>query len=41
MKRDSGSGDGMTIITIGKDGYKELADKEWMERLRRMGIKYP
>jgi len=41
MKRDSASGDGMTIITIGKDEYKELPEEEWMERLRRMGIKYP
>lgn len=41
MKRDSASGDGMTIVTIDKGGYKELPKKEWTERLRRMEIKYP
>lgn len=41
MKRDSASGDGMTVVTIGKDGYKELPEKDWVERLRQMGLKYP
>ncbi|MCQ5375426.1 MAG: archaeal proteasome endopeptidase complex subunit beta [Methanomassiliicoccales archaeon] len=38
MKRDSASGDGMTIVTIGKEGYKEVPAEEVKNRMKRMGI---
>ncbi|MDD1770291.1 MAG: archaeal proteasome endopeptidase complex subunit beta [Methanomassiliicoccales archaeon] len=41
MKRDSASGDGMAIICITDDGYKELTDDEIRKRAVKLGIDYP
>jgi len=41
MKRDSASGDGMAIICITEDGYKELTDDEIRKRAVKLGIDYP
>jgi len=41
MKRDSASGDGMAIITISKDGYKEFSEEEVRKKATKLGIDYP
>jgi proteasome beta subunit len=41
MKRDSASGDGMAIIMIAKDGFKELAEDDVRKRATKLGIDYP
>ena len=41
MKRDSASGDGMAIICISKDGYRELGEDEVRKRATKLGIDYP
>jgi proteasome beta subunit len=41
MKRDSASGDGMAIIIITKDGYKELNDDELRKKATKLGLDYP
>jgi proteasome beta subunit len=41
MKRDSASGDGMAIISISKDGFKELPEDEVRKRATKLGIDYP
>ncbi|MEM2944690.1 MAG: archaeal proteasome endopeptidase complex subunit beta [Methanomassiliicoccales archaeon] len=38
MKRDSASGDGMTVVTIGKDGYRELSPGDIKSRMALLGI---
>ena len=41
MKRDSASGDGMAIICISDEGYKELSEDDIRERATKLGIDYP
>jgi proteasome beta subunit len=41
MKRDSASGDGMAIIAISKDGFKELLEEDVRKRATKLGIDYP
>jgi proteasome beta subunit len=41
MKRDSASGDGMAIVCISKDGYKELAEEDVRKKATKLGIDYP
>ncbi|MEM0449519.1 MAG: archaeal proteasome endopeptidase complex subunit beta [Methanomassiliicoccales archaeon] len=41
MKRDSASGDGINIVCITKDGYKELTEEEIRKRAIKLGIDYP
>jgi proteasome beta subunit len=41
MKRDSASGDGMTVVVITKDGYKELTDDELRKKAAKLGLDYP
>lgn len=41
MKRDSASGDGMAIICISDEGYKELSEDEIRKRATKLGIDYP
>jgi proteasome beta subunit len=41
MKRDSASGDGMAIVSITKEGFKELSEDEIRERATKLGIDYP
>ena len=41
MKRDSASGDGMAIVCISKEGYKELTEDEMRKRATKLGIDYP
>jgi len=41
MKRDSASGDGMAIVCISKDGYKEMSEEDVRKRATKLGIDYP
>jgi proteasome beta subunit len=41
MKRDSASGDGMAIVCINKDGYRELSEEEIRKKATKLGIDYP
>jgi len=41
MKRDSASGDGMAIISISKDGYREFSEDEIRKKATKLGIDYP
>jgi proteasome beta subunit len=41
MKRDSASGDGMTIVTITKDGFKEFPEDQIRQRAEGLGLDYP
>jgi len=41
MRRDSASGDGFSVATITKEGYRELTDDQIMERVHKMKLDYP
>jgi proteasome beta subunit len=41
MKRDSASGDGMTIVTITKDGFKEFPEDQIRQKAEGLGLDYP
>jgi proteasome beta subunit len=41
MKRDSASGNGITVAVISKEGYSELTKEELKERIEEMGLDYP
>ncbi len=41
MKRDSASGDGMAIVCISDEGYKEMTDDELRKKAGKMGLDYP
>jgi len=41
MKRDTASGDGITVVSITKRGYRELDSEELTKRIKAMGLDYP
>ncbi|MFP4169930.1 MAG: archaeal proteasome endopeptidase complex subunit beta [Methanomassiliicoccales archaeon] len=41
MKRDSASGNGITVAVINKDGHRELSEEELKERIEDMGLDFP
>ena len=41
MKRDAASGNGITVVVIDKDGYRELDNEEMGARIKKMGLDYP
>lgn len=39
MRRDSASGDGYAVAVINKEGFKQLTDKDALERAEEMGLR--
>ena len=41
MKRDSASGDGMTVVKITSGGFEEIPEDQLRERAESLGLNYP